>query len=377
MTSTTPPRKNILFVTRPLGPPWDEASKNFAHDLALHATAHDITVLTDRVTSPQPPHLTQKRVYSANRFSLWQKARLVAWLWRNAAAYTTVHLLFTPTPLSSAILRRVCRRTGVRVVQTVATVRDDLYTTSQMRAMFFGDAVVTYSAWGAQKLRQIGLANVQHIYPGIDAKRFFPAPKDSALLRRFRIAPTDIVVTYPGEFTRLGATDTIIDAFARLWNDTRNHHIRYVCACRVKNDADARKKRDVIARLERMGQRDRVIFTDTFDDMNAIYNLSDIVIFPVASMHGKFDVPLAMVEPYMCEKPVIASSLPLFAEFSNPAINVIIPASHARALSDAIAELARDGERRATLGKNAAAFARHTFNINTTAHAYEQLYDHT
>ncbi len=59
-------------------------------------------------------------------------------------------------------------------------------------------------------------------------------------------------------------------------------------------------------------------------------------------MRGKFDVPLAMVEPYLCEKPVIASHLPQLAEFSSPAINVILPTLSANALAGAIVRLAHD-----------------------------------
>ena len=364
----------ILLITRPLAPPWDEASKNFARDVAVHATASDITILTDAPIPNLPSHITQQRIYSANRFSLWQKMRLVWWLWRHARDYDVAHLLFTPTPLNSAILRRVLRHARVRVVQTIATVRDDLYTPAQLRAMFFGDVLVAYAHWGAQKIRALGFADVQTIYPGIDTTRFRPAPKDPQLLQRWQIAPDNLVVTYPGEFVRLGATDLIIDAFARLWRDGARRNIVYLCACRIKNAADAAKKRDVIARLHELGIADRVRFTDTYSNMNAVYNLSDIILFPVTDMRGKFDVPLAMVEPYLCEKPVIASPLPQLAEFSNPAINVILPTADSTALADAIATLADDAVARAQLGAHAAAFARDMFTISTIANAYEDIY---
>ncbi len=174
---------------------------------------------------------------------------------------------------------------------------------------------------------------------------------------------------------RLGATDLIVDAFARIWQGGANAHIVYLCACRIKNAADAAKKRDVVARLMQLGIADRVRFTDTYSNMNAVYNLSDIIIFPVADMRGKFDVPLAMVEPYLCEKPVIASHLPRLAEFSNPAINVILPTLDSDTLADAIVRLAQDPAARTRLSKNAAAFAHDTFSISLIAHTYEDLYN--
>ena len=46
-------------------------------------------------------------------------------------------------------------------------------------------------------------------------------------------------------------------------------------------------------------------------------NPPDITNMLYESKKTLFDVPLAMVEPYACKKPVIASDLELFKEFSN------------------------------------------------------------
>ena len=69
---------------------------------------------------------------------------------------------------------------------------------------------------------------------------------------------------------------------------------------------------------------DRVVFTDTFAQMPKLYNLSDIVVFPVQNMHGKFDVPLAAIEAMACAKPLVISNLPILQEFAKPDNSVII-----------------------------------------------------
>jgi glycosyltransferase involved in cell wall biosynthesis len=270
------------------------------------------------------------------------------------------------------IMRRILDRK--RVVQTIATVRDDLYDRATLEKMYFGSTLVTYSVWAQHKLAQMGFSEVDQIYPGIDLAKFSPTQKDVTLMKKWGYTENDIIVTYPGEFTRLGATDLIIDAFTEIWRDPANAHIKYLCNCRIKNEADEKKKQAVITQLEKMRYRDRVIFTDTFADMNAIYNLSDMIIFPVTTMRGKFDVPLAMIEPYACKKPVIASDLDLFKEFSHPDINVIIPPANSSALSQAIVALANDRQKQQTLGENAYIFAHKTFNISHIAHNYDTLY---
>lgn len=370
-------KRSVLFVTRPLSPPWDEASKNFAYDLACNATDMTITILVDKIMDDVPKHIIQKRIYSTNHFSLSQKVRLVYHLFCHASEYDIIHLLFTPTKINSTILKFMLKKKGVHILQTIATVRDDLYTTDELKKMYFGDTLVTYSQWAQKKLVEMGLKNTHHIYPGINLTKYTPTPKNLSLLQQWHLTADHTIITYPGEFVRLGATDMIVDAFCEIWQDPANAHIRYICACRIKNADDAQKKNEVIKKFTAAGHIDKVVFTDTFSDMNAIYNLSDIVIFPVTNMRGKFDVPLAMIEPYACKKPVIASDLPLFREFSSSRINVIIPRAQKAALAQAILSLAKDPVRQKEYGEQAYIFAHNTFNIHTITQHYENLYKQT
>ena len=367
--------KKILFVTRPLSPPWDEASKNFAYDLACTLTDHAITIPVDVINADAPAHITQQKIYSSNYFSLWQKTRLVFYLWQNAQKFDLIHLLFTPTKFNSTVLKFILGNRNVKIIQTIATVRDDLYTVQDLKNMYFGDVLVTYSQWAKKKLENIGFTQITQIYPGINLSKFSPSPKDPALLIQLGFTKNDIIISYPGEFVRLGATDLIIDVFLDIWKDSTYAHIKYLCSCRIKNDADQKKKKAIIRRITDAGFRDRVVFTDTFGDVNALYNLADIIIFPVTSMKGKFDVPLAMIEPYACKKPVIASNLPLFQEFSSDTINVIIPTAQKEPLRNAILALTADLARQKTLGENAYIFAHQTFDIKNVARNYTKIYE--
>jgi len=374
--------KNILFVTRPLSPPWDEASKNFAYNLACNVTNHNITILVDEYIEDAPKHIIQKKIYSDNHFSLLQKVYLLRYLKRYTKEFDVVHLLFTPTKLNSWLMKKILHRTDAinrvstspQIIQTVATLRDDLYSDQELKNMLFGDTVITYSKWAQAKLKNLGFNNVTQIYPGFNLSKFTPTPKNIDLMKKWNITNTNFVVTYPGEFVRLGATDLIVDALINIWNNPKNAHIKYLCACRIKNDADAQKKQDVIKKITDAGHINKITFTDTFPDVNAIYNMSDVIIFPVTNMSGKFDVPLAMVEPYACKKPVIASDLELFKEFSSDTINVIIPKENKNALANAILKLEKDSEKRKGLGENASTFAHKTFDIQKIAQQYEDIY---
>ncbi len=368
-------QKNILFVTRPLSPPWDEASKNFAFDLACNTTNHRITILVDKYINDAPEHTIQKKIYSDNHFSLLQKMRLIWYLKKNVHKFDKIHLLFTPTKLNSRIMKMILKNKKITIIQTVATLRDDLYSSNDLKNILFGDTIVTYSKWAQTKLNNLEFDNVTQIYPGFNLSKFTPSQKNPELMQKWNITNTNFVVTYPGEFVRLGATDLIVNTFIDLWRNPTNSHIKYLCACRIKNDADAKKKQEVIKKITAAGHINKIAFTDTFPDVNAIYNISDIIIFPVTNMSGKFDVPLAMIEPYACKKPVIASNLELFKEFSSDKINVIIPKENKEVLANAILELDKNSEKRNLLGENAFAFAHETFDIKRIASEYTKIYN--
>ncbi len=370
--------QKILLVTRPLCEPWDEASKNFAFDLAKNVTTKNISILTHGIIKNTPEHITQENIYTKSQFNLFQKILLLFFLCRKAKNYEIIHLLFTPTKLNSWVIKKLLPA-NVKIIQTIATVRDDIYPKKDLRKIYFANTLVTYSKFAEKKVNEIfknnSTKNISQIYPGINLTKFTPSKKDTELLKKWSINEKDIIVTYAGEFVRLGATDLIIDAFIKIWANPANHHIKYLCACRIKNDADMAKKNDVIIRFTKAGHLDKVIFSDTFSDMNALYNVSNIMIFPVTKMQGKFDVPLAMIEPYACKKPVISSDLPIFEEFSSKEINVIIKSGNEKELVKSILSLSDNTSKCTELGEESYIFAHKTFNISKISKQYTKLYD--
>ncbi|MEN8252468.1 MAG: glycosyltransferase family 4 protein [Patescibacteria group bacterium] len=370
-------RKKILFVTRPLSPPWDEASKNFAYDLTKNMHDNTVTILTSEPDDNLPNNIHTEMIHmkSHGDFTTGEKIRSLLFQMVKRNDFDIYHFIFTPTKLNAFVIKHFIKNKKLKTVQTVATLREDLYSDEELKKLMYGDIIVTYSKYAQTKLKSLGIKNITQIYPGFDLSNFMPTDKSMSLMKKWNFTKNDFVVTYPGEFTRLGATDLIIDTFLKLWNNPANAHIKYLCACRIKNNSDTKRKQEIIKKITAAGHIDKVHFTDTFSDMNAVYNMSDVVIFPVANMKGKFDVPLAMIEPYACKKPVIASNIELFKEFSGDDINVIIPKSDKNALANAILELEKDEAKRKELGENAFEFAHKTFNIEKIAQEYEKIYN--
>ncbi len=369
--------KKILLATRPLVPPWDEASKNFAYFLAKSVSEHHVSILTTPTWLPDlPANITQIPCYTKNELDFSEKLRLLTTLRNLRGKFDITHYLFTPTRKNTSLINFFSRPTHGKTIQTIATLREDLYGPKQWKQLLFADHIVVYSDYSERLLHNIGLDRVSRIYPGVDLTYYQPSEKSPETLAHFHLTPEDFIVTYNGEYARLGATDMLTDWLIEYFTTHPDSKMKFVFACRVKKHEDDRlKKIEITERFQRAGILHHIRFTDTYADMPKLYNLADIIAFPVNDMRGKFDVPLVIIEAYACGKPVILSDLPLFREFANDDICVTIPRGDTKSLTQAIESLQANPEERVRLGQNARAFVEAHFDLRNTVKEYERLYD--
>ncbi len=376
--------KKILLATRPLVPPWDEASKNFAYFLAKNI--QDEQTEMHILTTPEKleglgENVVSHTLYSApdkeskSHYPFFQKARLPLYLFAQSFRYTIVHYLFTPT-LFNAFVIRYFTPFRPKTIQTIATLREDRYPKRFLHQLFFADHLITYTDTTKKKLELLGFGNVTRIYPGIDLDRYQPRAKDPNVLATYGLSPDDFFVIYPGEYTRLGATDMLTKTFLQYFSEHLDSNTKFLFACRIKNEADRQKREEILAQVKQAGLETKILFDEQSAtvDMAALYNTADVVIFPVENLRGKFDVPLIIIEAYACAKPVILSDLPQFGEFSNPDICVTIPKDSGEKLIESLAYLKQNEAERMHLGENARRFAKDHFDLKNTAKQYEEIY---
>jgi glycosyltransferase involved in cell wall biosynthesis len=394
--------KKVLLLTRPICPPWDEGSKNFAYTLAKYAGDFEIHLLTCKKVADLSENVVQHDIFSSSRLDLKQKYNLFKFL-RKAKDLDIIHSLFTPTLINSFFLRKALKNKKVKLIQTVATLREDLYKERDFKKILFGDLIVTYSDYAKKKLNKLGFDNVKRIYPGIDIEKYSPAPKNRELLKRYKTNEDDFVINYTGEFVRLGDIDDVIDSFIDLTrfvipgltgdpenydsqksldprfrgDDIKRRFILHL-AVRVKNQKDAKKKNEIEEKLKKAGCLDRVAFIyDQNYEMQDIYNLCDVSIFPARTMAGKFDIPLAVIEAMSCGKPVIASNLDRLKHFLNESNSILIDPGDREALKDKILYLYKNTETRKELGEKGMKFVRDNFDIIKVVKEYEEVYSVT
>lgn len=368
--------KKVLLATRPLVPPWDEASKNFAYFLGREVKNYYLTLLTARQLLKDLPESTrQEPVFSGGRFNLKTKMELLGYLFKARANFDITHYLFTPTKFNATLIKTFLKPTKGKTLQTAATLRDDLYSAKDLRKIFFADKVVVYTELSKKKLENLGFPNVTRVYPGIDLELYRPQAKSEDLLKQFGYSKKEFIVAYPGEYSRLGATDLIAKTFLDFFSKNPGTNVRFIFACRIKNQADTDKKQEIHKLFAEAGLLQYVTFCDTLSDMSAFYNTCDLIIFPVANLNGKFDVPLVIIEAYACGRPVILSDLAQFQEFANRDICVTIPQNSEEQLIKSVLYLKENPKERERLSLSARRFVKDHFDIKNTAKQYEELYE--
>lgn len=372
MSRNTPP---VLFVTRPLAPPWDEASKNFARDLARNIVGRDIHILTVGRLDDTPENVIQHPIYTDNVLDTCQKIRSLAFQFASRRRFPIVHYFFTPTRQNAFLIRNIIKCRGIRYVQTVATLREDLYSTEDLKRTIFGNTLIAYTEHSGSKLRSMGFRDVHVIPPGIDLDTYSKKDKDQALLKELRVDRSDFIVAYPGEYVRLGATETLVKFLRAYFGKYPDSNLKFLFANRIKNADDGRMKKRVVETLDNAGLTDKVRFTDTLRDMQKLYNLCDTIAFPVENLHGKFDVPLVIPEAQACEKPVILSDIGQFSEFTRADNSVIVKRGDVDDLCMAVERLRTDPIARDAMGRRAREWALDRFSIRRVAERYERLYD--
>ena len=373
-------KKKILLLTRPICPPWDEGSKNFAYTLAKHASDFEIHILTcaengDSIStwrSNLHSNIICHDIYSSPKLDFVQKLRLLKFLWK-FDDYDIIHSLFTPTKMNSCFLRLNLKK-GAKIIQTVATLREDLYSEEDFKKILFSDLIITYSDYAKEKLEKMGFENVKRIYPGIDVNLYSPAPKNPELMKKFETSEDDFVINYAGEYVRLGDMDDVIASFSDLAKQQKN--LKLHLAVRVKNQKDADKKKEIIKKLKKENVLERVAFIDDGSyTMEEIFNLADISIFPVRTMAGKFDIPLVVIEAMACGKPVIATNLERLKYFLNNENSILIPPGNREVLKQNILYLLNNPERRQDLAKKSMEYVRGNFDVMKIVKEYEEVYE--
>ncbi len=302
------PEPRVLFVSKPIVPPWNDGSKNLVRDVASHVKRARPTVLTLPGAAPIGERVTHEAVYrEAGGFSpaLVSNARVLQRL-VTGDPLDIWHFVFAPNPASSSMARVAITSRRLRgwrgaVVQTVASAprRFEL-----ARALLFGDVVVTLSEWTRARLLGAGVPGRKlRVIPPCAAAPRAVSDEERARVRRELDLGDGPVVLYPGDYEVSQGAETVARAAPEILRAVPEATI--VFACRPKTPRAAAARAEIEQDLKSLGPRVRHV--GELAELAPLLSLASVVVFPVDDLYGKVDLPLVLLEALAVGIPLVVA----------------------------------------------------------------------
>lgn len=345
-------QKNILLLTRPISPPWDEASKNLAVYLSknLDIPNTHLTLLTTKVKMDGfPPNVNLIPIHKTKSLNIASKIKIFFHLITTET--DIVHSLFVATPATGIIINIIKHIKKFKTIQTVAAFSHHARIFS---FSIFGDVVVCFSYVSATKLIK-GNRKVIIIPPGIPLNIFKPQKKEN-------------IIAFLGELYRLGSYDIVADLLSMLTKSLPDYKI----VLGFRTTRKPKQENEFVNKLKkRWSTNPKVQFTDIINDMPEFLGKIKMVIVPATQATGKFDYPLVLLEALAAGTPIVISSIGAFSELGQFP-GVIIPKENTASAFHKTITLSLKHIRK--LSVDARLTAEKNFDIKSVVKKYEALY---
>jgi glycosyltransferase involved in cell wall biosynthesis len=361
----------ILFVSKPVAPPWNDSSKNLVRDLALGLTRHDAVAFGPSGgqarlgrTEILPIHPAERGGFSPG---LRENARVLRELVLGARA-DAWHFFFAPNPRTSTLARLTARARRMRSVQTVCSVPAPQ---ADLERVLFGDRVVVLSRHTEARFLHAGIARerIARIPPCAPPLEPAPDAQRRATRREFGLDPERPLLLYPGDLEFGNAAALMLEAHAGLAPD-----VELLLACRPKTPAARALERTLRERTTALGTHLRVRFLGETNRILALLAAADVVALPSSVAYAKMDYPLVLLEAMALGRPVVVAEQTPAAELAQ-AGGAIAVAPRLDDLASVLGGLLADSERRERLGAAGRALVLSGYTRPHMAAAYELLYD--
>ena len=363
----------VLFVSKPVAPPWNDSSKNLVRDIAGNLTRFS-PVLMGRSGEPHP--IDRGRVEAVYRAA--SDGGFSPSLQDNLAVFRRLllggsvdlwHFFFAPNPKSSAAGRfagAVRRRPSVHTVCSVPTEGINV------AKVLFADVTVVLSRFAHARFREEGIAEsaLRVIPPCVPALDEPTSAERIELRERHQIPQSAAVWIYPGDLEFGGGAEIALEAFAA----TNRSDALLLMACRRKTPRADEALARLLEQVKRWGIEERVRWVGETRQIHQLLALSDFILMVNRSAYAKMDYPLVALESMCLGRPVLVGEGTPAMELADDGGALGVKTS-GEAVAAAVERLSADREAYEELGKRARALATTKLSPQEVAGAYELLYE--
>ncbi|MEB2311336.1 MAG: glycosyltransferase family 4 protein [Sorangiineae bacterium] len=357
----------VLFVSKPIAPPYHDGTKCLVRDVATHLERFEPIVMSVRGAEPPGARVRAEPVYAgAGGFapSLADNARAALWLLTRSHS-DVWHFVFAPNPRTSMIGRTLSSLRRVPVVQTVASPPRSF---EGLGRLLFGDVVVAQSRWTRERITEQGggALRVEIIPPPVGALLARSADATARVRHQLDISEGAPLFVYPGDLETSGGAEAVARCVAPLVQAHPDAVV--VFAYREKTAAAAR----IAEALERRLRSPNVRLVRELPDVLALISGARAVLFPVDDLHGKVDLPIVLLESMALGVPVVVLDHGPLAELEGA---TKVPLGDDAALVRVALAVSDDEATRARTIEAARAAIRRRYDARVIAGAYERLYE--
>jgi glycosyltransferase involved in cell wall biosynthesis len=199
---------------------------------------------------------------------------------------------------------------------------------------------------------------------GIDQQKFSRAGVTRDVRAELGIAPGKLLVLFIARFTLQKQPLAMIRAFAKAYPRVPDMHLLMV--------GDGELKAEAVKLAQETAMEAHISFLSFRQDVPDVLHAADIYVLP-SLWEG---LPIGLLEAMAMGKAVIATGVDGTVEVLENGVNgVVIPTERlVDALSNALAELGNDEEKRKRFEKRVVDTINERFNITTMTGAIEQIY---
>jgi phosphatidylinositol alpha-1,6-mannosyltransferase len=364
---------SILFVSKPLAPPWNDSGKNLVRDLARGLTRYQPTLMARSGAEPGVLAGRVVRVYapSSGGFApaITDQLRVLAHLLLAARGHAAWHFFFAPNPRSCLAGRTATALRRTRSVHTLSSApRDPRAIVSKL----FADMNVVLSRHTEQRLLAAGFsaARLTRIAPAIEPLTPLTAEQRRAVRARFGLGADEPVVVYPGDLEFGEGAELMLEAF----RSPALAACSLLLACRAKTPRARAAELSLRARARALGLGERARFVGETSEIHALLGCADVVALPSRELYAKMDYPLVLLEAMSLARPVIVAEGSAAAELTlGQGAHAVEPCPEA--LAARLAALLDDAALRHDSGERARAAVLDHYTTERMASSYERVYD--
>lgn len=266
----------------------DEGCLKVANSLTRRLKQYDsrnVVISYDRMTERSDLHLKLNKLF-LNR-SLLSAIR--------KENTNVLYIPFASNTRASAIRTFILSLYAKRKVDVLFVLRFPMDKLTKMILKLSGARVIALSKESYQFYKK-HIGKAVYLKTGIDTEKFVPVTEDAKkkIREKYSVANGKKVLLHVGHL-KYGRN---ID---KLLNVSSDYHIFLVVSSVTENEKDAELRKRLLDR------QNTTIIDDYLENIEEVYQMADVYLFPVQESENCIDVPLSVLEAAACNVPVVTT----------------------------------------------------------------------